>query len=75
MKRILIFAVKIYRYAISPFLAPCCRFHPTCSSYAMQAIERHGTLKGSWYTICRIGRCHPWHPGGYDPVPGTAEYD
>ena len=75
MKRILIFAVKIYRYAISPFLAPCCRFHPTCSSYAIQAIERHGALKGSWYTICRIGRCHPWHPGGYDPVPGTAEFD
>ena len=75
MKRILIFTVKIYRYAISPFLAPCCRFHPTCSSYAIQAIERHGALKGSWYTLCRIGRCHPWHPGGYDPVPGTAEYD
>ncbi len=73
MKRALIFSVKVYRYAVSPFLAPCCRFHPTCSSYALQAIEKHGAVKGGWYTICRICRCHPWHPGGYDPVPGTED--
>ena len=73
MKRLLIIAVKIYRYAISPFMAPCCRFHPSCSTYAIQAIEHHGAIKGTWFTIYRIGRCHPWHPGGYDPVPETTE--
>ena len=69
MKRALILLVKCYRYAISPFMAPCCRFHPTCSSYALEAIDRHGALKGSYYAVLRVLRCHPWHPGGYDPVP------
>ncbi len=73
MKRILIVFVKVYRYAISPFMAPCCRFHPTCSSYALQALEQHGALKGTWYSIRRISRCHPWHPGGFDPVPRTQD--
>ena len=73
MKRLFLFAVKCYRYAISPLLPPSCRFYPTCSSYALQAIEKHGALKGSWYALRRIGRCHPWNAGGYDPVPGTTE--
>ena len=73
MKRLFLLAVKFYRYAISPLMPPSCRFHPTCSSYALQAIEKHGALKGSWYALCRIGRCHPWNAGGYDPVPEPPE--
>ncbi len=73
MKRLLICAVRCYRYAISPMMAPACRFYPSCSSYALEAIEKHGAFKGSWYAIRRIGRCHPWNPGGYDPVPDVAE--
>lgn len=65
----LIWLVRIYQYAISPLLARSCRFHPSCSEYAVEALQRHGALKGSWLAIRRVGRCHPWHPGGYDPVP------
>lgn len=61
--------VKIYRYAISPMLGRSCRFDPSCSAYAIEALERHGVFKGAWLAARRIGRCHPWHPGGYDPVP------
>jgi hypothetical protein len=65
----LIWLLRIYQYAISPMLGRSCRFHPSCSEYAVEALQRHGALKGSWLAIRRIGRCHPWHPGGYDPVP------
>jgi len=65
----LIWLVRGYQLAISPFLPPSCRFHPSCSNYALEALQRHGALKGSWLAILRIGRCHPWHPGGHDPVP------
>ncbi|MCK4910434.1 MAG: membrane protein insertion efficiency factor YidD [Thermodesulfovibrionales bacterium] len=58
----------MYRYAISPFLGPACRFTPTCSEYCMEAVQMHGSLKGMWMTILRLLRCHPFHPGGYDPV-------
>lgn len=69
MKVLLIGLVRGYRIAISPMLMPSCRFHPTCSQYAIEALETHGALKGSWLTARRICRCHPFNPGGYDPVP------
>ncbi|MCC5886679.1 MAG: membrane protein insertion efficiency factor YidD [Gammaproteobacteria bacterium] len=69
VKRLLIGCIHVYRYLISPLIGPHCRFHPTCSAYALEAIEQHGPLRGSWLAIRRIGRCHPFHPGGYDPVP------
>lgn len=69
LARPLIWLVRGYRLAISPFLPPSCRFYPTCSCYAIEALQRHGALKGSWLALRRIGRCHPWHPGGHDPVP------
>jgi hypothetical protein len=61
--------VRGYRYAISPFLGMNCRFAPSCSEYAIEALERHGALRGLWLALRRVSRCHPWHPGGYDPVP------
>ena len=69
MKTVLIALVRFYRYAISPMLGRNCRFHPTCSEYALEAIERHGALRGGWMAAKRVGRCHPFNPGGYDPVP------
>lgn len=69
MKTILRALLRIYQYVFRPMLGRNCRFVPSCSEYAMEAIERHGALYGSWLALKRIGRCHPWHPGGYDPVP------
>lgn len=65
----LIAIINLYRYAISGLLGHCCRFEPTCSAYAMEAIQSHGTMKGCWLALRRILRCHPWHSGGLDPVP------
>ena len=62
--------VRAYRYFISPLLPPACRFHPSCSVYAEQALQRHGALRGGWLAARRVCRCGPWHPGGFDPVPG-----
>lgn len=62
-------AIRGYRRFISPALPPSCRFTPTCSAYALTAIERHGVVRGGWLAVKRIARCHPWNPGGYDPVP------
>ena len=69
MKRLLLALIQLYRWTLSPFFGGQCRFHPTCSAYAMEAIELHGALRGSWLAVRRIGRCNPWHPGGVDPVP------
>jgi len=65
--------IHLYRYTLSPLLGPRCRFYPSCSAYALEAIESHGALRGVWLAITRIGRCHPWHPGGYDPVPARTD--
>ncbi len=69
MRSLLIGFITLYRWFVSPLLGPNCRFYPTCSCYAQEAIQRHGALRGSWLAARRIGRCHPWNPGGFDPVP------
>ncbi|MBR6569116.1 MAG: membrane protein insertion efficiency factor YidD [Clostridia bacterium] len=70
MKRLLLALIRFYRRQISPMKGgACCRFIPTCSEYAMQAIEKYGACKGTWLALRRVLRCHPFHPGGYDPVP------
>lgn len=69
MKRLAIGLIRFYQRGISPLFPPSCRFTPTCSGYALQAIERYGILRGSWLALRRIGRCHPWCEGGHDPVP------
>ena len=69
MKKVLLALVKFYRVAISPYRPPCCRYIPTCSQYALEAIEKYGALKGGWLAFRRILRCNPFHKGGYDPVP------
>lgn len=68
-KSFALFLIRMYKMLISPLLPASCRFVPTCSQYTYEAIERYGVLKGSWMGAKRISRCHPWHPGGYDPVP------
>ncbi len=65
-------AVKAYQWGISPLLPGSCRYLPTCSDYAREAIERHGPVRGTWLAVRRLGRCHPWGGSGYDPVPGVA---
>ena len=69
MKRLLLSAIRFYRRAVSPLFPPRCRYIPTCSQYALQALRKHGPLKGSWLTLRRLSRCHPWGGSGYDPVP------
>lgn len=66
---ILIGAIRAYRLVLSPVLGPCCRFYPSCSVYAIDALEQKGFLQGSWLVLKRIMKCHPWHAGGYDPIP------
>lgn len=69
MRRLFIALIAVYRYAISPFLGNHCRFYPSCSHYAQEAIDLHGVVRGSYLTLRRLGKCHPWHEGGLDPVP------
>ena len=69
MKRLLLLLVQFYRSCISPLTPPSCRYYPTCSAYAMEAIKRYGARRGAWMALRRILRCHPFHRGGYDPVP------
>ena len=73
MKKILMKFIRFYQIAISPLKPPTCRFYPTCSHYGLEAIKVHGALKGTWLTIIRILKCHPFHPGGFDPVPEKKE--
>lgn len=69
MKVFLIGAIRFYQVYLSPLKPPCCRFVPTCSEYALEAIQKYGPVKGSWLAVKRISKCHPFHKGGYDPVP------
>ena len=69
VKRVFLVLIDVYRRYISPLKSPCCRYIPTCSEYAMIAIERYGAMRGGWLALKRILRCHPFHEGGYDPVP------
>jgi putative membrane protein insertion efficiency factor len=68
-RRLLAALIRGYQLVLSPRLPPSCRFHPSCSQYALEAVTRHGALKGGWLAARRLARCHPFHPGGYDPVP------
>lgn len=74
MKRVLIALISFYQRWISAFTPPSCRFRPTCSAYTKEAIELHGAFRGGWLGTRRILRCHPFHPGGYDPVPGLPDH-
>lgn len=73
MRKLLIGLIQLYRYTLSPFVGQHCRYTPTCSQYAIDAIRLHGAWRGCWLAAKRIGSCHPWHHGGYDPVPGTTD--
>ena len=69
VNRLLSLVIRSYRYGLSPLLGMHCRFHPSCSAYALEALERHGAVRGAWLALARLARCHPWNPGGHDPVP------
>ena len=69
MKYIFIFLIKVYQRTLSRLLPPSCRFYPSCSEYGVQALQKYGIFKGGWLTVKRVARCHPFNPGGYDPVP------
>ncbi len=73
LARVMLGAIRFYRRAISPFTPPACRFTPTCSAYAAEAVERHGTMRGGWLAMRRILRCHPFGRYGFDPVPTSHE--
>lgn len=75
MKRFLVFWIRAYQAGVSPLLPASCRFTPTCSAYALQAVEEHGAMRGSWLAVKRIGRCHPFGGRGYDPVPEAEAED
>ena len=72
MKHLLIGFIRAWRFAISPLYGQVCRYHPSCSAYALEAVTEHGSIRGSWLAVRRLARCHPWAAGGYDPVPHRA---
>lgn len=74
MRKILIFLLRVYQRTISPYLGSSCRYYPTCSRYALDALGQYGAARGSWMALKRILRCHPWHQGGYDPVPENCSH-
>ncbi len=69
LAQLLSLPIHLYRWTLSPLLPRACRFHPSCSAYALAALDRHGPFRGCWLTACRLARCHPFHPGGLDEVP------
>lgn len=69
MRHAVALLIRIYQWTVSPLLGPVCRFDPSCSRYALEAVLRFGVLRGGWLALKRLARCHPWHPGGVDPVP------
>jgi putative membrane protein insertion efficiency factor len=69
MRHVAIFLIRLYQWTVSPLLGPRCRFYPSCSNYALEAVRRFGAVRGSWLGLLRLLRCHPWQAGGYDPVP------
>ena len=73
MNRLLVWLLRGYQLLVSPMLGQNCRFYPSCSSYAIEAVEVHGAARGGWLAVRRVCRCHPWHPGGVDPVPRPGE--
>ena len=74
MRRLVLLLIKGYGYLVSPMLGNNCRFVPNCSRYAADAVRHHGILRGSWLALRRLSRCHPWHEGGFDPVPETPPF-
>ena len=74
MKTLLLAVLRAYQYVLRPMLGANCRFYPSCSDYAREAIERHGALRGTWLAARRLSLCHPWHPGGHDPVPESIQH-
>jgi putative membrane protein insertion efficiency factor len=70
MRFVLKILIRAYQLVLSPLIGPSCRFYPSCSQYGIEALDTHGALRGTWLTLKRISRCHPWHEGGFDPVPG-----
>lgn len=71
VRQFAVFLIRLYQWTVSPLLGPTCRFHPSCSQYALEAVLRFGVLRGTGLALARLGRCHPWHPGGFDPVPAA----
>ncbi|MFV8835002.1 membrane protein insertion efficiency factor YidD [Aquisalimonas sp.] len=69
MRTVVTRILRLYQLIISPLFGPCCRFHPSCSQYAIEAVSSHGVMRGTWLAVRRLLKCHPWHPGGVDPVP------